>query len=67
VGDFSLLAAARAVDGELQAGLILTHPGRVNRAALANPANLIASLGAFLDAPPVSGESWTSWLPHDDN
>ena len=62
VGDFSVLAAARAVDGEPHAGLIFTNPTRFNRATLAYPGNLIAALQTFLDAPPVSGDSWIRWL-----
>lgn len=62
VGDFSVLAAARAVDGESHTGLIFTNPGRFNRAALAYPGDLIAALGTFLDNPPVSGDSWIWWL-----
>ena len=62
VGDFSLLAATRAVDGEPHAGLILTNPARFNRATLAYPASLIAALRTFLDAPPASGDSWIRWL-----
>ena len=62
VGDFSVLAAARAVDGEPHAGLIFTNPTRFNRATLAYPGNLIAALQTFLDTPPVGGGSWTWWL-----
>ena len=62
VGDFSMLAAARAVDGEPHAGLIFTNPTRFNRATLAYPGNLIVALRTFLDTPPVSGDSWTWWL-----
>lgn len=62
VGDFSLLAAARAVDGEPHSGLIFTNPTRFNRATLAYPCDLIAALRTFLDAPPVSGDSWIRWL-----
>ena len=62
VGDFSVLAAARAVDGEPHAGLIFTNPTRFNRATLAYPGNLIAALQTFLDTPPVSGDSWIRWL-----
>ncbi len=62
VGDFSVLASARAVAGEPHAGLILTNPARFNRAALAYPGNLIAALRSFLDNPPVSGDSWIRWL-----
>ena len=62
VGDFSVLAADRAVAGEPHTGLIFTNPARFNRAALAYPGNLITALRTFLDAPPVSGDSWTWWL-----
>ena len=62
VGDFSVLAAARAVDGEPHAGLIFTNPARFNRAALAYPGNLIVALRAFLDDPTISGDSWIRWL-----
>lgn len=62
VGDFSVLAAARAVDGEPHAGLIFTNPARFNRATLAYPGNLIVALGTFLDDPPISGDSWIRWL-----
>ena len=62
VGDFSVLSASRAVDGEPHAGLIFTNPNRFNRATLAYPGNLIAALRNFLDAPPVSGNSWIRWL-----
>ncbi len=62
VGDFSVLASARAVDGEPHAGLIFTNPNRFNRATLAYPGNLIAALGSFLDDPPITGDSWTWWL-----
>lgn len=62
VGDFSVLAAAQAVDGEPHAGLIFTNPSRFNRATLAYPSNLITALGSFLDTPPVGGGSWTWWL-----
>lgn len=62
VGDFSVLAAARAVDGEPHAGLIFTNPSRFSRATLAYPGNLILALRSFLDAPPVGGGSWTWWL-----
>ena len=62
VGDFSVLAADRAVAGEPHTGLIFTNPAHFNRAALAYPGNLIAALRTFLDAPPVSGDSWTWWL-----
>ena len=48
--------------GEPHAGLIFTNPTRFNRATLAYPASLIAALRTFLDAPPVSGDSWTRWL-----
>ncbi len=62
VGDFSVLAADRAVAGEPHAGLIFTNPARFNRAMLAYPGNLIAALRTFLDNPPASGDSWTWWL-----
>ena len=62
VGDFSVLSASRVVDGEPHAGLIFTNPNRFNRATLAYPGNLIAALRSFLDAPPVSGDSWIRWL-----
>ena len=62
VGDFSVLAAARAVDGEPHAGLIFTNPTRFNRATLAYPGNLIVALRTFLDDPPISGDSWIRWL-----
>ena len=62
VADDSVLAASRAVDGEPHAGLIFTNPSRFNRAALAYPGDLIAALRTFLDAPPVSGDSWIWWL-----
>ena len=62
VGDFSVLAADRAVAGEPHAGLIFTNPSRFNRATLAYPGNLITALRTFLDAPPVSGDSWIRWL-----
>lgn len=62
VGEFSVLAAARAVAGEPHAGLIFTNPARFNRATLAYPGNLIATLRTFLENPPVSGGSWIRWL-----
>jgi len=62
VGDFSVLAAARAVDGEPHADLIFTNPSRFNRATLAYPGNLIVALRTFLDDPPISGDSWIRWL-----
>ena len=62
VGDFSVLAAARAVAGKPHAGLIFTNPARFNRATLAYPGNLIVALRTFLDNPPVSGDSWIQWL-----
>ena len=62
VGDFSVLSAARAVEGESHAGLIFTNPNRFNRATLAYPGSLIAALRTFLEAPPVSGNSWIHWL-----
>ena len=62
VGDFSVLTAGRAVDGEPHAGLIFTNPSRFNRATIAYPGNLIAALRTFLDDPPISGDSWTQWL-----
>ena len=62
VSDFSVLAAARAVDGEPHVGLIFTNPSRFNRATLAYPGNLIVALRTFLDAPPISGDSWIRWL-----
>lgn len=62
VGDFSVLAAARAVDGDPHAGLICTNPSRFNRATLAYPGNLIEALRSFLDNPPITGDSWTWWL-----
>lgn len=62
VGDFSVLAANRAVDGEPHAGLIFTNPSRFNRATLAYPGYLIAALRTFLNNRPVSGDSWTCWL-----
>ena len=62
LGDFSVLAAARAVAGEPHAGLIFTNPARFNRATLAYPGNLIVALRRFLDDPPVSGDSWVRWL-----
>ena len=62
VGDFSVLAATRAVADEPHAGLIFTNPSRFNRATLAYPGNLIVALRTFLDDPPVSGDSWIRWL-----
>lgn len=62
VSDFSVLATARAVDGEPHAGLIFTNPARFNRATLAYPGNLIAALRNLLDAPPITGDSWIRWL-----
>ncbi len=62
VGDFTVLASARAVDGEPHAGLIFTNPSRFNRATLAYPGNLIVALRRFLEDPPISGDSWIRWL-----
>lgn len=61
VGDFTMLAAGRAVGGEPNAGLILTNPRRFNRATLAYPGNLIAALRTLLENPPA-GDSWIRWL-----
>lgn len=62
VGDYSVLTARRAATGQPHAGVIFTNPNRFDRASLAYPGDVITALEAFLDAPPVSGESWVWWL-----
>ncbi|MCP4309042.1 MAG: hypothetical protein GY788_30050 [bacterium] len=62
VADFMPLATRWAGEHRTHAGLIFTNPKRFNRATLAYPGSLIASLREFLTDPPVTGESWIWWL-----
>lgn len=62
VADFMPLATQRAGEDNAHAGLIFTNPKRFNRATLAYPGNLIASLREFLTDPPITGKSWIWWL-----
>lgn len=62
VGDFALLAARWTSGGKTHPGVLFTNPKRFNRASLAYPGNAIAALAAFVDDPPVTGESWVWWL-----
>jgi hypothetical protein len=62
VADFMPLATRWVDEHTAHAGLIFTNPRRFNRATLAYPGNLIASLREFLTDPPITGESWIWWL-----
>lgn len=62
VGDFSVLVMRWTATGIPHAGVIFTNPRRFHRASLAYPGSLIAALEAFLEDPPIAGESWTWWL-----
>ena len=62
VADFIPLATRWAGEDNAHAGLIFTNPKRFNRATLAYPGNLIASLRQFLTDPPITGKSWIWWL-----
>ena len=62
VADFMPLATQWAGQRKPHSGLIFTNPKRFNRATLAYPGNLIASLCEFLTDPPIIGESWIWWL-----
>ena len=62
VADFMPLATRWVDEHKAHAGLIFTNPKRFNRATLAYPGNLIASLREFLTDPPITGESWIWWL-----
>ena len=62
VADFMPLATRWVDEHEAHAGLIFTNPKRFNRATLAYPGNLIASLREVLTDPPITGESWIWWL-----
>ncbi|MDJ0952603.1 MAG: DUF5615 family PIN-like protein [Acidimicrobiia bacterium] len=62
VADFMPLAAQWASEHKTHSGLIFTNPKRFNRATLAYPGNLIASLRKFPTNPPITGESWIWWL-----
>ncbi len=60
--DFAPLTNQWATENKAHTGLIFTNPKRFNRATLAYPGNLITALRAFLDDPPIDGESWNWWL-----
>ena len=62
VADFMPLATRWVDEHRTHSGLIFTNPKRFNRATLAYPGNLIASLREFLTYPPITGESWIWWL-----
>ena len=62
VSDFGPLASSWVAEERSHAGLIFTSQRRFNRANLAYPSNLSGALEAFLEVPPVAGESWTWWL-----
>ncbi len=62
VADFMPLATQWVDEHKAHAGLIFTNPKRLNRATLAYPRNLIASLREFLTHSPITGESWIWWL-----
>lgn len=62
VGDFLPLVQAWAAAGREHHGVVLTNPRRFDRARTTYPGDLIAALGRILDAPPVTGASWTWWL-----
>lgn len=62
IRDYMPLAKSRAMEGEPRPGLILTNPKRFNRTSLAYPGNVIAALRAFLESPPLQGQSWIWWL-----
>lgn len=62
VGDVLPLVQAWAAAGREHHGVVLTNPRRFPRALSTYPGDLISALGAFLDAPPVTGASWTWWL-----
>ncbi len=62
VADFMPLATRWVDEHRTHSGLIFTNPKRFNRATLAYPGNLIASLRKFLTNPPITGESWIWWL-----
>lgn len=62
VADFMPLATQWVGGHKTHPGLIFTGPRRFNRATLAYPGNLIASLREFLTDPPSNGESWIWWL-----
>lgn len=62
VGDYSLLVSLRASVDKPHPGVIFASPNRFHRASLAYPGDVISALGAFLDDPPIGGESWVWWL-----
>ena len=62
VADFMPLATQWAGQHNAHGGLIFTNPKRFNRATLAYPGNLIASLRELLTDPPITGKSWIWWL-----
>lgn len=62
VADFMPLATQWAGEHKTHSGLVFTNPGRFNRATLAYPGNLIASLREFLTHPPITRGSWIWWL-----
>jgi predicted nuclease of predicted toxin-antitoxin system len=62
IADFIPLASRRIRDGHRHPGILLTHPDRFNRSRSSYPGSLIRALKAFLNDPPVSGDSWVWWL-----
>lgn len=62
VRDFAVIARAWTAAGRRHAGIIFTSQPRFNRAMRAYPGDLVTGLRAFLERPPIDGDSWTWWL-----
>ena len=62
VADFIPLGSQWIRDGHRHPGILLAHPDKFNRSRSSYPGSLIQALKAFLNDPPVSGNSWVSGL-----
>jgi hypothetical protein len=62
VSDFASILNRWAANGRQHARVIFTSPKRFNRATLAYPGDLLATLRALLEDPPPIERSGTWWL-----